>query len=201
MGGAVRIPKVQQILNDYLNGVELGAHLNGDEAMALGAAFHAANLSHSFKVRPIWLYDGNNFEIEVKDKKKISFANISDFIKALFFRFVLNILNYRFSLCNEKTKKRVPIFYITKSFYFIYLIYYFQIKLVIKNLDELSEDESYYKKLPIFPFKQRFGSKKVIAFTYGENVNCELYAKYEGEEEGKLIASFNLANITDIKKV
>ena len=70
LGGVVRIPKIQQILNDYLNGVELGAHLNGDEAMALGAAFHAANLSHSFKVRPIWLYDGNNFEIEVKDNKK-----------------------------------------------------------------------------------------------------------------------------------
>lgn len=39
------------MLNDFLNGVELGAHLNGDEAMALGAVFHAANLSHSFKVR------------------------------------------------------------------------------------------------------------------------------------------------------
>ena len=68
-------------------------------------------------------------------------------------------------------------------------------------MGELSEEESYYKKLAIFPFKQRFGSKKVISFTYGENVNCELYAKYEGEDEGKLIASFNFANITDIKNV
>lgn len=29
--------------------------------MALGAAFHAANLSHSFKVRPIHFYDGFSF--------------------------------------------------------------------------------------------------------------------------------------------
>lgn len=65
LGGAVRIPKVQQILSDYLGKVELGAHLNGDEAMAFGAAFIGANLSHSFKVRPVWLYDGNNYDIVV----------------------------------------------------------------------------------------------------------------------------------------
>jgi len=65
LGGAVRVPKVQQILSEYLGKVELGAHLNGDEAMAYGAAFIGANLSHSFKVRPIWLYDGNNYEIVV----------------------------------------------------------------------------------------------------------------------------------------
>lgn len=29
--------------------------------MAFGAAFHAANLSHSFKVRPIQLTDGFSF--------------------------------------------------------------------------------------------------------------------------------------------
>ena len=39
----------------------MGTHLNGDESMAFGAAFHAANLSHSFKVRPIQLTDGFSF--------------------------------------------------------------------------------------------------------------------------------------------
>jgi len=47
-------------------GKDLGAHLNGDEAMALGASFMAANYSHSFKVRDIWLDDGFNFEILMK---------------------------------------------------------------------------------------------------------------------------------------
>ena len=32
--------------------------------MALGAAFHAANMSHSFKVRPIQLTDGFSFEMQ-----------------------------------------------------------------------------------------------------------------------------------------
>lgn len=68
LGGAVRVPRVQQILAEYLGKVELGAHLNGDEAMAFGAAFIGANLSHSFKVRPVWLYDGNNYDIVVSFK-------------------------------------------------------------------------------------------------------------------------------------
>jgi len=37
--------------------------LNGDEAMALGAAFHAANMSHSFRVRPVHFYDAFEFDI------------------------------------------------------------------------------------------------------------------------------------------
>jgi hypoxia up-regulated 1 len=39
--------------------------LNGDESIALGAAFHAANMSHSFKVRPIHFYDGFSFDIVI----------------------------------------------------------------------------------------------------------------------------------------
>ena len=41
------------MLANYFGKVEVGTHLNGDESMAFGAAFHAANLSHSFKVRPV----------------------------------------------------------------------------------------------------------------------------------------------------
>lgn len=33
--------------------LEVGQHLNGDEAMALGAAFRAANLSTAFRVRKV----------------------------------------------------------------------------------------------------------------------------------------------------
>lgn len=68
MGGGVRVPRIQQILGDYFGSVEVGTHLNGDESMALGAAFHAANMSHSFKVRPIHLSDGFSFDIGVEIK-------------------------------------------------------------------------------------------------------------------------------------
>ena len=44
MGGGTRIPKIQEILYDYL-GKELKKDLNTDEASALGAAFRAANES------------------------------------------------------------------------------------------------------------------------------------------------------------
>lgn len=35
--------------------LELGNHLNGDEAMSLGAAFRAANISTAFRVRKVGL--------------------------------------------------------------------------------------------------------------------------------------------------
>lgn len=45
--------------------VELSAHLNGDESMAFGAAFHAANISTIFKVKPVHFYDGYEFDLQV----------------------------------------------------------------------------------------------------------------------------------------
>ncbi len=46
-------------------GLEIGQHMNKDESAALGANFHAANLSHSFRVRSINFYDGYNFAVRV----------------------------------------------------------------------------------------------------------------------------------------
>nr|CCA21519.1 protein heat shock protein putative [Albugo laibachii Nc14] len=63
IGGGVRVPKVQRLLKEFFNVPELGAHLNGDEAMALGAAFRAANLSNSFRVRPIQMTDTASYGI------------------------------------------------------------------------------------------------------------------------------------------
>jgi hypoxia up-regulated 1 len=37
--------------------VEIGQHLNGDEAMTFGAAFHAANKTNLFRVRPVYIYE------------------------------------------------------------------------------------------------------------------------------------------------
>lgn len=63
--------KIFDLFDKYLlhlfnnEGKELGAHLNGDESMAFGAGFQAANLSHSFKVRPVWLFDGFPFAFKL----------------------------------------------------------------------------------------------------------------------------------------
>ncbi|KAK1285965.1 Heat shock cognate 70 kDa protein [Acorus calamus] len=45
VGGSTRIPKVQQLLQDFFNGKELCKSINPDEAVAHGAAVHAAMMS------------------------------------------------------------------------------------------------------------------------------------------------------------
>ena len=45
VGGSTRIPKIQQLLQDYFNGKELCKSINPDEAVAYGAAVQAAILT------------------------------------------------------------------------------------------------------------------------------------------------------------
>jgi hypoxia up-regulated 1 len=71
LGGGVRMPKVKKIIDGYFssdssNKVEVGQHLNGDEAMAMGAAFRAANLSTAFRVRKVGATDISSFAINVR---------------------------------------------------------------------------------------------------------------------------------------
>merc|ERR1719453_643283 len=66
VGGGSRVPMIHAALQKILNGprkenslapLELGRHLNGDEAMATGSAFVVANLSTHFKVKKMWYSD------------------------------------------------------------------------------------------------------------------------------------------------
>jgi heat shock 70kDa protein 1/2/6/8 len=59
VGGSTRIPKVQQLLQDFFNGKELNKSINPDEAVAYGAAVQAAILSGetSEKVSDLLLLD------------------------------------------------------------------------------------------------------------------------------------------------
>lgn len=68
LGGGVRMPKVKKLLEDFFKkeGKELGQHLNGDEAMALGAAFRAANISTAFRVRKIGITDISSHGVSVR---------------------------------------------------------------------------------------------------------------------------------------
>lgn len=64
VGGLTRIPYVQQLIKDRI-GLEPGAHLNGDEAMAHGAAIIAANYTSDVQVKAIWLSDAIPYDILV----------------------------------------------------------------------------------------------------------------------------------------
>jgi heat shock protein 1/8 len=59
VGGSTRIPKVQQLLQDFFNGKELCKSINPDEAVAYGAAVQAAILSGDAneKVQDLLLLD------------------------------------------------------------------------------------------------------------------------------------------------
>ncbi|CAL5191512.1 unnamed protein product [Lathyrus oleraceus] len=52
VGGSSRIPKVQQLLQEYFNGKDLCMSINPDEAVAYGAAVQAALLSKGFQNVP-----------------------------------------------------------------------------------------------------------------------------------------------------
>ncbi|CAJ2669467.1 unnamed protein product [Trifolium pratense] len=52
VGGSSRIPKVQDLLLEFFKGKELFVRINPDEAVAYGAAVHAAILSEGFKNVP-----------------------------------------------------------------------------------------------------------------------------------------------------
>ena len=59
VGGSTRIPKIQKLLQDFFNGKELNKSMNPDEAVAYGAAVHAAILSgdRSEEVQDLFLLD------------------------------------------------------------------------------------------------------------------------------------------------
>lgn len=66
IGGGMRVPKIQEAIKESLGGkLDLGMHINSDESMALGAAFHGANVSTAFKVRHVGMTDINPFPIAV----------------------------------------------------------------------------------------------------------------------------------------
>ena len=86
IGGGVRVPRVQAVLKEFLaerrtnksDVPELSVHLNGDEAVALGAAFHGANVSTSFRVRKVGMMDYTPFPVGVKMANDAHAASLKD---------------------------------------------------------------------------------------------------------------------------
>jgi len=66
IGGGMRVPKVQEEIQTLLGDkLDLGMHINSDESMALGAAFHGANVSTAFRVRHVGMADINPFPVSI----------------------------------------------------------------------------------------------------------------------------------------
>lgn len=64
IGGATRVPKLQMVISDFLGKKALDRHLDADEAISLGAALHAANLSDGIKMnRKLGMVDGVSYSI------------------------------------------------------------------------------------------------------------------------------------------
>lgn len=64
VGGGWRIPRIQELLGEYFTTkrpdmptLNLSQHVNGDEAMATGAAFYGANSSASFRTKKLFFSD------------------------------------------------------------------------------------------------------------------------------------------------
>jgi L1 cell adhesion molecule like protein len=59
VGGSTRIPKIQKLLMEFMNGKELNKSVNPDEAVAHGAAVQAAILSgdRSEAIKDVLLVD------------------------------------------------------------------------------------------------------------------------------------------------
>ncbi|XP_077219546.1 heat shock 70 kDa protein 17-like isoform X2 [Tasmannia lanceolata] len=67
IGGATRVPKLQAKLQEFLGRKDLDRHLDADEAIVLGSALHAANLSDGIKLnRKLGMIDGSCYGILIE---------------------------------------------------------------------------------------------------------------------------------------
>ncbi|MBN3293349.1 HYOU1 protein, partial [Polypterus senegalus] len=71
VGGATRVPKVQEVLQKAIGREELGKNINADEAASMGAVYQAAALSKAFKVKPFLVRDAAIYPIQVEFSRAV----------------------------------------------------------------------------------------------------------------------------------
>lgn len=180
LGGGIRMPKVKQELENYFKegDLELGVHLNGDEAMALGAAFRAANISTAFRVRKVGVTDMSMFGITVELQGVPSTATsgngdgrLSSWLKPL------SWLKGK----NDEEKDT------TES-------------------ESAVEDNVWSKSTSLFPARSSIPAKiKTLAFQHSEDILCRL--TYDDSEDDpfppgidRTIGVFNISGVADFSK-
>jgi len=70
VGGGSRVPRVQELLAEYV-GQELGKSLNTDESAAMGAVYRSADISTGFKVKKFLMKDAVLLPIDVDFTREI----------------------------------------------------------------------------------------------------------------------------------
>uniref|UniRef100_A0A8C5S0S6 Hypoxia up-regulated protein 1 n=1 Tax=Laticauda laticaudata TaxID=8630 RepID=A0A8C5S0S6_LATLA len=81
VGGATRVPKVQEFLLQVVGKEELGKNINADEAAAMGAVYQAAALSKAFKVKPFVVRDAAVYPIQVEFTREVEDGDESRSLK------------------------------------------------------------------------------------------------------------------------
>jgi hypoxia up-regulated 1 len=150
IGGGMRIPKFQEELSKVLGSkLELGMHINSDESMALGAAFHGANVSTAFKVRHVGMTDVNPFSIQV------SLETIEEVQKRSLLGGLFGIgSTKKAAVKDEKETIEAE---------------------ATSTADESAvSDGPWQKKTTLFSTFGKVGIKKTIAFTQDQDVHCSL---------------------------
>ncbi|XP_038635125.1 hypoxia up-regulated protein 1 isoform X1 [Scyliorhinus canicula] len=71
VGGATRVPKVQEALLKAVGKKELRKNINADEAASMGAVYQAAALSKAFKVKPFLIRDAAMYPIQVEFTRSV----------------------------------------------------------------------------------------------------------------------------------
>ena len=71
VGGSTRIPKIQQMVQEFFNGKELNKYINPDESVAYGAAIQAAVITNvrDEKIEKIILLDVTPFSLGIETNK------------------------------------------------------------------------------------------------------------------------------------
>merc|ERR1719309_307857 len=70
VGGGSRVPRVQELLAQFVNR-ELGKSLNTDESAAMGAVYKAADLSSGFKVKKFITKEAVVFPVDVNFEREL----------------------------------------------------------------------------------------------------------------------------------
>jgi len=83
IGGSVRVPAVQAAIKSVVKKDKLDQNINGDEAMAMGAVFRAANVSGLFQVRPFGVADVSPFPVNVSITDLAADSAVSEFKKTV----------------------------------------------------------------------------------------------------------------------
>ena len=115
IGGSVRVPAVLNHLKEKIGENKLGQHMNGDESVAFGTAFIAANLSSTgVRTKPLPSYYGTNYKLNIRikhyEKENMSLCENEINLNNNFTDYVLA------EDCVRRINKNITLFNIHQSF-------------------------------------------------------------------------------------